>query len=67
MARNEYISGLVGASIGRVEEVDLEYGEIKWGEFMRVRITLDITKPLIRRKKMNNMRPTRSHLGPFYL
>lgn len=48
MARNDYVSGLVGVSLGRVKEINLEYRKVKWGEFMRVRVTIDITKPLIR-------------------
>lgn len=52
MARNEYIGKLIGASLGRVEEVDIEEGAVEWGEFMQVRVHLDITKPLIQCKKM---------------
>lgn len=39
--------------LGSVNKVDLDYREVKWGEFMRIRITLDIMKPLLRRKKIN--------------
>lgn len=31
MARNEYIGEIVGASLGSVEEVDLEHVEVEWG------------------------------------
>lgn len=51
MAQNEYIGRLVGSSLGRLEEVDIEEGE--WGEFMRIRVHIDITKPLICCKKIN--------------
>lgn len=34
MARNEYMRGLMGNSIGVVEEIDLDKGEIEWGEYM---------------------------------
>lgn len=53
MARNDYIGELVGASLGHVEEVDIEYEEVEWGEFMQVRAILDIYKPLVRHKKLN--------------
>lgn len=50
MARNKYIGNLIGSPPGRVEEVDLEKGEMAWGEFMRVRVCIDTSKPLLRRK-----------------
>lgn len=51
MARNEYIGNLIGSSLKKVEEVDLEKGEMAWGEFIRVQVCIDISKPLLRRKK----------------
>lgn len=36
MARNEYVSKKLGEKLGTVEEVDLEKGEVEWGEYMRV-------------------------------
>lgn len=53
MARNEFIGHIVGASLGRVENVDLDAREIEWGEFMRVRVCIDIIKSLLRRKRLN--------------
>lgn len=53
MAKNEYMGNVVGKAISRVEEVDLENGEMAWGEFMRVRVHVDVTKPLLRGKKIN--------------
>lgn len=47
MARNEYVGREVGAAMGAVKEVDVDYGEVEWGEFMRIRVTIDITKPLL--------------------
>lgn len=47
MAQNEYIGNLVGASLGKVEEVDLPHGDVEWGEFMRIRVSIDITKPML--------------------
>lgn len=53
MARNEYVGNLLGEALGRVEEVDIDYGDVEWGEYMQICICLDITKPLLRKKKMN--------------
>lgn len=53
MARNEFTGCEVGNALGKLEELDLEYGEVKWGEFMLLRVCIDITKPLLRRKKMH--------------
>lgn len=52
-ARNEYVGKLIGSKVGQVEEVELEEGEMAWGEFMRVRIKIDVTKPLLRGKMLN--------------
>ncbi|XP_042942811.1 uncharacterized protein LOC122276999 [Carya illinoinensis] len=46
MARNSYVGNLVGNMLGEVIEVDLEKGEFEWGEYMRVRVLIDISQPL---------------------
>jgi hypothetical protein len=38
----------IGASVGTVEEVDVDEDGVGWGEYLRVRITLDLSKPLSR-------------------
>lgn len=48
MAQKEYIGQMVGISLSRVEDVELDYGEVEWGEFMRIKVSIDITQPLIR-------------------
>lgn len=53
MARNESIGRLIDNSLGRFEEIDLAHGKVEWGEFMRIRVSLNITRPLLRRKKLN--------------
>lgn len=53
MAQSKYIGRIVGMSLGQVEEVDVNYEEVEWGEFMRIRVSIDITKPLLRHKKLN--------------
>ena len=42
------IGTVLGASIGDVEEVDVEGGQIAWGRYLRVRVMIDIRKPLKR-------------------
>lgn len=53
MAQNEFVGREVGKALSVVEEVDLEFGEVEWGEFMRIRVSVDVSKPLLRRKKLN--------------
>jgi hypothetical protein len=36
----------IGASVGVVEEVDVDEVGVGWGEYLRVRILLDLSKPL---------------------
>jgi hypothetical protein len=43
----------IGATVGEVVEVDQNDGEVEWGEFLRVRIIIDLTKPLDRGRKIN--------------
>lgn len=53
MAHNEYVRQELGAAMGTLEEVDLDYGKIEWREFIRIRVRINITKPLLQRKKLN--------------
>lgn len=53
LARNEYIRNFIGNALGRVKEIDMVPREVEWGEYMRIRVTLDITKMLLRRNKLN--------------
>jgi hypothetical protein len=43
----------IGATVGEVVEVDQNDGEVEWGEFLRVRIIIDLTKPLDRGRIIN--------------
>jgi hypothetical protein len=43
----------IGATVGVVEAVDTDSRGIGWGEYLRVKILLDITKPLPRGRKIN--------------
>jgi hypothetical protein len=38
----------IGSLVGHVEEVDVSEGEAGWGEFLRVRVMVDVSKPLAR-------------------
>lgn len=38
----------LGAAVGRVEEVDTDKDGIGWGEFLRVKVNIDLYKPLSR-------------------
>ncbi|XP_042942846.1 uncharacterized protein LOC122277028 [Carya illinoinensis] len=53
IACNEYVGKLIGDTLGKVIEVDVDYDDLAWGEYMRVRLALDITKPLLRRKRIS--------------
>lgn len=61
-ATNILVGRLIGASIREVEEVDAEEGRATWGEYVRLRVKLDISKPLIRGKKVNP-----GNLGTYWL
>ncbi|KAF5471635.1 hypothetical protein F2P56_008413 [Juglans regia] len=51
-ARSVEVGQLIGKSLGHMEDIDLIDGEIAWGEFMRIRVCIDITKSLLRGKKL---------------
>jgi hypothetical protein len=42
----------LGSSMGIVEEIDTDKEGIGWGEFLRVKVSLDISKPLPRGRKL---------------
>ena len=43
----------IGATVGVVEEVDTDADGVGWGEFLRVRISIDLSKPLSRGRMIN--------------
>ncbi|XP_062173686.1 uncharacterized protein LOC133879165 [Alnus glutinosa] len=43
----------IGASVGTVDDIDILDDEVGWGEYLRVRIVLDITKPLARGRMLH--------------
>lgn len=42
----------IGSSMGVVEEIDTDKDGVGWGEFLRVKILVDLYKPLARGRKM---------------
>jgi hypothetical protein len=42
----------IGSTVGIVEEVDTEKDGVGWGKFLRVKILVDLSKPLARGRKM---------------
>jgi hypothetical protein len=45
----------IGSSVGEVEDVDIVDDGVGWGEFLRVRIVVDLTKPLARGRMLKVM------------
>ncbi|XP_041011254.1 uncharacterized protein LOC121255023 [Juglans microcarpa x Juglans regia] len=42
----------IGRSLGVVEEVEVDEDDVGWGTFLRVKVLLDLTKPIARRRKV---------------
>jgi hypothetical protein len=47
------IGNKIGASMGVVEAVDTDARGMGWGEFLRVKVQIDLSKPLARGRKIN--------------
>jgi hypothetical protein len=45
---NSEIGTMIGSSIGQVEEGETNEDGVGWGQFLRVKIRMDLTKPLMR-------------------
>jgi hypothetical protein len=43
----------IGATVGVVEAVDTDARGVAWGEYLRVKISVDLSKPLARGRKIN--------------
>ena len=43
---------MLGATVGKVEAVDTDSRGVGWGEFLRVKIQVDLAKPLARGRKL---------------
>jgi hypothetical protein len=44
--------GMIGSSVGEVEVVDIDVNGVGWGEFLQVRVLIDLMKPLARGRKL---------------
>lgn len=42
MVRNSTMGRRIGQALGKVIEVDLEHDEMAWGEFMCIRVCMDV-------------------------
>lgn len=52
---NIHYGELIGNTIGRVLDVDVDNDDMGWGSFLRVRVNLDLFKTLVRGKKSSMM------------
>jgi hypothetical protein len=43
----------IGSSVGSVEEVDVSDEEAGWGEYLRVKVSIDLSKPLARGRMLH--------------
>ena len=43
----------IGASLGKVVDVDVADNGVQWGKYLRVRVEVDVTRKLIRGRKIN--------------
>lgn len=49
---NSDIGTMIGSFIGQVEEVETDEDGVGWGQFLRVKIRVDLTKPLMRGRRL---------------
>ncbi|KAL0444993.1 UNVERIFIED_CONTAM: hypothetical protein Slati_2222000 [Sesamum latifolium] len=49
------IAGFIGSKIGCLREVDQYKGPASWGSFMRIRVAIDVSKPLTRALKIRTV------------
>ncbi|KAK7844003.1 uncharacterized protein CFP56_011704 [Quercus suber] len=52
-SRTKEAGWTIGSKIGEVLEVDVPDSGVQWSKFLRVRVRMDVTKKLIRGKKIN--------------
>lgn len=45
---NRHYGTNIGGKLGTVLEVDVDGDDTSWGEFLRVRVEIDLNKPLVR-------------------
>ncbi|KAL0390871.1 UNVERIFIED_CONTAM: hypothetical protein Scaly_0444200 [Sesamum calycinum] len=49
------IASFIAAKIGRLKDCDSSKGPLSWGSFMRLRVAIDVTKPLPRVLKIRTV------------
>ena len=51
--RTKETAWAIGSKLGSVMEVGVSNSRVQWSKYLRVRVRTDITKKLVRRKKVN--------------
>lgn len=51
-SRTRETGRVIGTSLGEVMDVDVSESGVKWGKYLRVRVLLDVTKKLVRGKRI---------------
>ncbi|KAL0448004.1 UNVERIFIED_CONTAM: hypothetical protein Slati_1928300 [Sesamum latifolium] len=49
------VASFIGGKIGRLKEFDQQKGQESWGSFMRLRVAIDVMKPLLRVLKIRTV------------
>lgn len=52
LVHNSTMGRRIGQALGKVIEVDLEHDDMAWGEYMHIRVCMNVSKPLLRGKKV---------------
>ena len=52
-SRTRETGRVIGASLGKVLDVDVADDGVQWGKYLRVRVEVDVTRKLIRGRKIN--------------
>jgi hypothetical protein len=47
------VGSKIGSSVGEVEDIDMMEDEAGWGEFLRVKVLMDLSKPIPRGRKLH--------------
>jgi hypothetical protein len=49
---NKSVGSKIGASLGKLEDVDIAGDGVGWGRYLRLRVTIDLSKPLDRGREL---------------
>lgn len=50
---NRRIGSNIGASLGKVEEVEVADDDVGWGRYLRLRVVIDLFQPLDRGRSLS--------------